>query len=47
MSDLICNQTYFDQIYQALAGDPRDLYIEALIEKSNNCEETIAMYRKS
>ena len=44
-SQPICNQEFFKLIDQALEGEPRDLYIESLIEKSNNCEETIAMYR--
>ena len=44
-SQPICNQEFFTHIDQALEGEPRELYIESLIEKSNNCEETIAMYR--
>ena len=44
-SQPVCNQEFFKMLDETLASKPREIYIELLIEKTNNCEETISMYR--
>ena len=44
-SQPICNQEFFCKLDEILVNLPRDLYVEQLVEQTNNCEETIAMYR--
>ncbi|MEW8548806.1 MAG: hypothetical protein AB2693_35350 [Candidatus Thiodiazotropha sp.] len=44
-SQPICNQEFFSKLDDTLLNLPRELYIERLVELSNNCEETISMYR--
>lgn len=40
-----CNQEFFSKLDDTLYNLPRELYIERLVDLSNNCEETISMYR--
>ena len=44
-SQPICNQEFFCKLDEILINLPRDLYVEQLVDQTNNCEETIAMYR--
>ena len=44
-SQPIPNQEFFVLLDNDLCNKPRDLYIDKLIEKTNNCEDTIATYR--
>ena len=42
---LMCNQEFFNKLDEALCNLPRELYTDRLIEQTNNCEDTISMYR--
>lgn len=44
-SQPICNQEFYTILDHELRNKPRELFVELLIEKANNCEETIAIYR--
>ena len=44
-SQPICNQEFFYKLDEIPVNLPGDLYVEQVVEKTNNCEETIAMYR--
>ena len=44
-SQPIGNQEFFSKLDNILLNLPRELYIDRLIEQSNNCDETISMYR--
>ena len=44
-SQPICNQEFYTILDHELCNKPRELSVELLIEKANNCEETIAVYR--
>ena len=44
-SQPIPNQEFFTLLEQDLCNKPRDLFVDKLIEKTNNCEDTIATYR--
>lgn len=44
-SQPVCNQEFFSKLDDTLLNLPRELYIERLVDQSNNCEETISVYR--
>ena len=44
-SQLMCNQEFFNKLDEALCNLLRELYTDRLIEQTNNCEDTISMYR--
>ena len=44
-SQPICNQEFFRKLDNNLQNLPREIYIDRIIEQTNNCDETISMYR--
>lgn len=44
-SQPICNQEFYTILDHELRNKPPELFVELLIEKANNCEETIAVYK--
>ena len=44
-SQPVCNQEFFSKLDNNLQNLPREIYIDRIIEQTNNCDETISYYR--